>query len=331
MRLKQSERGAALLTVMMIVAAMSVAALAVTRNVTEASIRSQALDAQAQLAFYAVSAEEVAKAQLVDVLAPLENKLHLDLPGLGEPQIIPIDDGAIIVTVRDASNCFDVNTLTKGAEGGVQVADPDQQAAYLSVLTDVIEDGYTSDLTALVSSLSDWMDHNSVPGNGGAEDSYYLSEVPSYRTSSQPLASLDELRSIRGYTVDLYARLRPVVCARPAGTQGRFETLNINTLEVHHAPLLRQAFAESITLDEARELIASRPPGGWTDVEALLEEPVINRVNPDLVRKDRLSTVTSLVEVSANVAYRGHDMTMRYLFEAQPGRPVRTLQRERIG
>ena len=58
---------------------------------------------------------------------------------------------------------------------------------------------------------------------------------------------------------------------------------------------------------------------------------MIQHVNPDRIRVDRLGVVTSLVEVSANVSYRGHDMTMRYLFQAQPGRQIRTLRRERIG
>ena len=328
---RHDQRGAALLTVLMIVAAMSVAALAVTRSVTQASVRSQAIDAQAQLAFYAVSGEEVAKARLAQILAPLDYKLHLDLPGMMEPYIIPVDGGALSVRVRDAGNCFNVNALTTGQEGGLLVADPDQQQAYQVLLGDVIEEGYESDLAALASSLTDWMDNNSVPGNGGAEDGFYLSEVPSYRTSGQKLTSLDELRAIRGYTLDIYARVRPILCAHPTDTNTSAAVLNINTLEVHHAPLLKQAFSDAITLDEARELIATRPVGGWLDVEALKQEPMIQHVNPDRIRVDRLGVVTSLVEVSANVSYRGHDMTMRYLFQAQPGRQIRTLRRERIG
>jgi len=325
----RSERGAALLTVMMIVAAMSVAALAVTHAVTQSTVRSQALDAQAQLAYYAISAEEVAKARMIDALGTVENQLVLGMPGLGEPQIIPVDGGALAVTVRDATNCFNVNTLTKGLEGGVLAADPDQQKVYQSLLLAVIEDGYESDMVALVSALTDWMDDNSVPGNGGAEDGYYLSEVPSYRTSSQKLTSLDELRSVRGYTPDVYARLRPVLCALPGMVQS--DTLNINTLEVHHAPLLRHAFSDALEIDDARELIASRPSEGWRSVEDLSEDPLVKAIDPALVRVDRLGLVTTLVEVSANVSYRGHDMTMRYLFETQPGRQIRTLRRERIG
>ena len=330
-RARRSERGAALVTVMMIVAAMSVAALAVTQAVTQSANRSRALDAQAQLAFYAISAEEVAKARMSEILAPLESKLVLGMPGLGEPQIIPVDNGALTVTVRDATNCFDVNQLTKGGDGGILVANPDHQAAYQTLLLSVIEEAYVSDLDALVSSLTDWMDDNSVPGNGGAEDAYYLSEVPSYRTSGQKLTSLDELRSIRGYTPDIFARLRPVLCALPLLVEAQTQALNINTLEVHHAPLLQTAFGDALSLDNARELIASRPLNGWLSVEELASDPLVRNIDPSLVRLDRLGLVTSLVEVSANVSYRGHDMTTRYLFHIQPGRPIRTLRRERVG
>lgn len=325
----RSERGAALLTVMMIVAAMSVAALAVTQAVTQATVRSRALDAQAQLAFYGASAEEVAKSRLTEILGPIGSKLVLGMPGLDEPQTIPLDNGVLIVTVRDTSNCFNVNTLTRPGESGGLVADPDQQDAYKNLLMALMEDAYASDMAALVSSLTDWMDDNSVPGSGGAEDSYYLSETPPYRTSGQKLSSLDELRAVRGYTTEVYARVRPVLCVLPEDAPA--QVLNINTLEIHHAPLLQQVFADALSIDDARDLIASRPIVGWSSVEEMMEDPVVNAIDPALIRLDRLGLITSLVEVSTNISYRGSDMTMRYLFEIQPGQPVRTLRRERVG
>ncbi|MEL6860045.1 MAG: type II secretion system minor pseudopilin GspK [Pseudomonadota bacterium] len=328
---KPSERGAALLTVLMIVAAMSVAALAITTTVTNATQRARALDAQAQLALYAVSAEEVAKARMVDVLGPLENRLHSDLPGLGEPQIIPVNEGVFRVVARDVTNCFDVNRLTKPSGEGDLIADPNAQAAYQDLLSASIEEGYASDMVALVSSLTDWMDENSVPGSGGAEDSYYLSETPSYRTSSQKLDSLEELRGVRGYNLDVLSRILPVLCALPAGADSSNRKLNINTLEEHHAPLLRSVFTDALSIEDARTLIVTRPQGGWTDTQALLEDPIVQRIDPARIKTDQLGLVSSLIEVSANVSYRGYDMTMRYLFEAIPGRPIRTLRRERVG
>lgn len=326
-----SQRGAALLTVLMIVAAMSVAALAITKAVTDATQRSRALDAQAQLALYAVSAEEVAKARMSEVLAPLENKLFAELPGLGEPQIIPVEGGVFSVTARDATNCFDINSLTAGGEGGRLVADATTQRVYQSLLSAAVEDGYASDLAALVASLTDWMDSNAVPGSGGAEDSYYLSEVPSYRTSGQKLANIEELRAIRGYTPDILQRIAPLICALPDGTITQQQQLNINTLTEDQAPLLQAILSDALSLDDVRSVIANRPQGGWATVEDLLEDSVVKRIDPTRIQVDRLGVVSSLVEVSANVSYRGHDMTMRYLFEAVPGRPIRTLRRERIG
>ncbi|MEM9842677.1 MAG: type II secretion system protein GspK, partial [Pseudomonadota bacterium] len=152
-----------------------------------------------------------------------------------------------------------------------------------------------------------------------------------YRTSSQTLASIDELRSIQGYTLDVFARIAPVVCALPAAAANQNRTLNINTLEPQHAVLLQQAFGEALSLEDARTLIETRPQGGWVDVASLLEDPVIERIDPGLIQADQLGVISTLVEVSANVSYRGQDMTMRYLFEADPGRPIRTLRRERIG
>ena len=78
-------------------------------------------------------------------------------------------------------------------------------------------------------------------------------------------------------------------------------------------------------------LILTRPQGGWSDVQALMDDPIVQRIDPSRVKLDELGLVSSLIEVSANVSYRGYDMTMRYLFEAVPGRPIRTLRRERVG
>ena len=328
---RRQERGAALLTVLMIIAAMAVAALAVSSAVTQSTQRARSLDAQAQLGLYATAAEEVAKARMTTVLDPLQSRLSVDLPGYNEPQIIPIDGGAFTVTARDLTNCFDVNKLAQAGESADADVDTSARNAYEFLITSLMEESFTSDVSTLVSSLSDWMDENSVPGDGGAEDSYYLSEVPSYRTSGQPLETIDELRAVRGYTPEVYAILRPILCALPDTVQRTSDALNINTLEESDAPLLQLAFNQALSIEDARALIASRPIGGWLEIEDLLEDPIVKRIDPNRIRRDRLGLVTNLVEVSANVSYRGHEMTMRYIFEALPGQPIRTLRRERVG
>ena len=328
---RHTQQGAALLTVLMIIAAMAVAALAVASAVTQSTQRARALDAQAQLGLYAVAAEEVAKARMTSLLEPLQSRLSVDLPGFNEPQIIPVDGGTFTVTVRDASNCFDVNTLVASGASAEGQSAFDPSTAYQSLLNATFEDEFSSDVVALASAVMDWMDEDSVPRSGGAEDSYYISEVPSYRTSSQPFSTLDELRAVRGYTPDIFAAIRPMLCALPQSQQRGPVAININTLSESQAPLMQLAFSDALSTDDVRSLIDSRPIGGWPDIESLLEDPIVKRIDPNRIQRDRLGLVTTLVEVSANVSYRGHDMTMRYLFEAIPGQPVQTLRRERIG
>ncbi len=326
---RSSERGAALITVLMIVAAMSVVALGLTQVVTTATQRARALDGQAQLRLYAVAAEEVAEARLSVMLAALDGRLVADMPGLDEVQIVPVEGGTLSVRAVDASNCFDLNSLVKFADNGDGQPVPEAVEDYVIVLEGA---GYdSSQAQALAASLTDWMDRDSNPGLGGGEDGFYAAEQPAYRTSGQPLANLTELRAIRGYDSAIIERLRPVLCVRPTYGQTVAGGLNLNTLTPAQAPLLRLAFSGALTTGAAQRVIDARPLGGWPDIEAFLEQPAITSIAPDARRLDWLGLVTTHLEVEAEISYRGHVMNMRYLFETPPGQAVRTLWRERVG
>ena len=325
------QAGAALITVLMIIAAMSVASLMLTRSVWQSRERARALDAQAQLNLYAAAAENVARARLSETLSNLQFRLTRDVGLLDTPLAFPIEGGELVVRISDLSSCFDLNSLTKPGTPDQQIADTEAQAAFRALLEDVFQSNGLLDTPALVDALTDWLDSDSIPGNGGAEDSYYIALQPSYRTSGQALVSIEELRSVRGYTAEVVTQLRPHVCALPARMQGAVRPLNINTLRIQDAAILRQAFARALSLADAEEVIAARPIGGWIDVESLLSEPAIKELNPDRIQPDRLGVKTNLLQVEVDVSYREYEMTMRYLFEALPGQPVRTLQRERVG
>jgi general secretion pathway protein K len=326
---KINQRGAALITVLMIIAAMSVVALGVTQSVTNATQRARALDGQAQLRLYAAAAEEVAKSRIAEIMAPIEGRLSADLPGFGQPQTIPVDGGSFTVTVRDATNCFDLNSVVLGADGDALQPQEETIKAFGSILETTDIDPFQA--TGLVSSLVDWLDSDTVPGQGGAEDAFYLGLTPSYRTSGQPLTSLQELRAIRGFTPEIIDSFDGLLCARPTHTFAAMGQVNLNTLTVNQAPLLRLALSDAIEVEEVERLIAARPIGGWPDLPTFLLEPAIAKIDPALRKTDRMLVSTTLVEVFADVSYRGQMMKMRYLFETLPGKPVRTLQRQRVG
>lgn len=329
-RSQDPERGAALITVLMIIAAMAVVAVGISQVVSGATQRARALDTQAQIRLYATAAEEVAKLQIGDLLAGVSNQLVADLPGLGEAQTFPIEGGLITVRAADASNCFNLNQLVQLSEGVQRKVNPEALTAYIDLLQAISQD--RSEASALASALVDWMDADSSAGIGGAEDSYYQAELPPYRTSSRPLENLSELRAIRGYSQDVIARISPMVCALPDRTSLASELpLNINTLTEAQAGLLSAAFSGELSVDDARNIISARPLGGWPDIEALLLEPAIAQIAEDQRKLDRLGILTGLVEVYAEVAYREQVMNLQYLFDARPGHEVKALRRRRVG
>ena len=326
---QRSQRGAALITVLMIVAAMSAVALGVTQAVLHATERARALDGQAQLRYYAIAAEAAARARLFETLGPIEGHLSSDYPGYGEAQLIPVEGGQFFVTVRDATNCFNLNSLVRRADDNSLESDLEQVDRLIDLFNQ--SEVETLDAVSLSSAILDWMDRDSIAATGGAEDSYYLGLSPSYRTAGQPLASLQELRAIRGFDAETYTALKALLCVRPPETEGPPHRLNLNTLEELHAPLLTQLLPSTLTLEEAQALIANRPLGGWPDLAAFQQEPLLAQIDPSLIDAQRLSVQTSLVEVQADVSYRDQTMRIRFLFETLPGKPVRTLQRQRIG
>lgn len=320
------QNGAALVTVLMIVAVMSVIALGLSQAVLAATERARLLDAQAQLRLYMAAGEEVIEARLTTLVTRTEGRLTSDMPGLAEPTIIPIEGGSVTLRVRDLSNCFNVNVESTGTS---QVSDESGPSESLS---GILEDAGLAqgDAMALAAAVGDWMDKDTITRMSGAEDAYYLGLMPAYRTSSQPLANLDELGAIRGFSPEIIERIEPVLCALPEQTENPAPPLNINTLQVIDAPRLKWAFSGALSLQEARSLILARPLGGWPDVETLLSDPALNRIAPEQRQLSRLGVVSSLLETSADVSYRGEVMRVRLLLELAPGQPIRVLRRERV-
>lgn len=324
-----TQRGAALITVLMIVAAMSVVAVGLNRAVTLATERARMLDTQGQLRLYVVAAEAAAQKRLSDIMATYGGRLSADIPGLSEAQVFPVTDGEISVTVNDATNCFNLNSLVTGSDAGDYIANAEAVEDYIHVLAALEFD--PSEASALANAVIDWMDADSVPGSGSAEDGYYSSEIPSYRTSSQRLADKSELAAIRGYTLENLERIKQAICVRPVGALDAMPALNLNTLKELQAGQLVSALSGAIEPTEARRIIAARPIGGWTDIEDFVAEPAIAKIATDARKLERLGFTTTHVEVLTKIFYRQDMIEMKFHFETREGQPVRLLTRQRVG
>ena len=168
--------------------------------------------------------------------------------------LTPLENGEIGGAIADQQGLFNVNALVKG--GTLQ---PDVLARYTRLLV------LLRLPPALGPALADWLDANgeATPG-GGVEDAHYVALTPARVAANRPLATIDELGLVAGYTQEAIARLRPFVTALPATASGAGAgsgatgaiagAVNINTAP----PEVLAATIDGLSLDDANKVVASR-------------------------------------------------------------------------
>jgi general secretion pathway protein K len=125
---------------------------------------------------------------------------------------------------------------------------------------------------ALTEAISDFIDRDANRRQDGAEaDEYRYADFP-YLPANRALASVSELRSVRGMTPEIYAALAPLVTVWPE----RNARLNILTAPL---PVLRTLNADDqwgpLTIIDAERLAESRREGGIAQVADLLTGPIL--------------------------------------------------------
>ena len=153
----------------------------------------------------------------------------------------PLETGEIGGAIIDQQGLFNVNALVR--DGVVQ---PDILARYRRLLQML-------DLPLeLAAALGDWVDAKSVPSpSGGAEDAYYSALDPPRLSSNRPLATIEELALVAGYTPERIKRLQPFVTALP---EAAGSAVNVNTAP----PEVLAASIEGLSLADANRLVAGR-------------------------------------------------------------------------
>lgn len=264
--MRQAERGTALLTVLLLTATLAVLAIGMTELTTRSLNRAAAGEARDQ-AFWAIAGIETAALQIL-----AEQSDTIDQPGaplFQQPVIIPLEGGQATITFSEASNCFNINDLLAPGEENL-VADEAARERF----ADLVEalGANRSAGVQLAARAADFADFDERALPGGFEDfDYTRSEVP-YRTPRGLLGSVSELRAIAGFSRDVYALLAPRLCALP--TDG-VQMLNVNTLTPDDAPLLKAVMGNALSPSAVEQIIEQRPPQGWDNIEAFLQQPLL--------------------------------------------------------
>jgi general secretion pathway protein K len=196
-------------------------------------------------------------------VALLDDAAQNSIDHLGEPwaqglPVLPVEGGAIKVSVEDAQGRFNLNNLVQNNQ-----ASPNDVTIFQRLLTLLKLD------PLLANAVVDWIDPDgNVTSPGGAEDVDYLNLKTPYRAANEPMVSVEELRLIKGFDAQTVLTLLPFVTVLPAGTH---TAVNVNTA----SPELLAALANKdlAWAQRAADQRKEKPMKNAGDFTALLQLP----------------------------------------------------------
>ncbi len=313
------QRGVALITVMMIVAiATAVSTLMMVRQ-QRAIARTASLMDSEQAWQYDLAAESFA----MEVLAQDARNDASSGRGAVDSNFeiwarqwppFPVDGGSVQGRIEDEQGLFNLNDLL-GTDG-------QPNKLFLAAFQQLLMQNQIP--VALSQAVIDWLDADNQPsGPMGAESDWYMRMPTPYRAANRDMASVSELRLIRGMTEVYYERLKPWVTVLPRGT-----LINVNTAK----PQVLMALIPGISLVQANALIAAGAPNGYERPDSFLAEPFFASMQQAQLDTlgGMITTNSSYFRVTCQAEIDGKVSWMRSLIRRQSSTDLSVFYRERI-
>lgn len=311
---REKERGAALLSVLLLVAVMAVIAATALDRLTLATRIAGSAATVDQGRAYTFAAEQIALRRVADLVGRDTTRLTLAGDWLGRDFTLPLPNGEGRARLTDANNCFNLNSLVAETAPGrfSQRSGAMGQFTELMVLLG-IDRGQAMSITG---ATADWLDSDSNDGPLGAEDGVYRSMPETYLAANRIMADASELRAVRGVTSKIYARLKPWICVLPVAEPVK---LNVNTLAPEQAPLVAMLLPGEITLADARAALAARPAGGYGSSVRFWEARSLERLDPPTDVAEQAGVNSRWLALTTNVTMGDGYLTANSLIDANGG------------
>ncbi len=255
MRRRQTQRGAALITAILITTIAAITAVAMASRQHLDIRRTTNVIESSQAYLFALGAEEWGRQILIR--DGKENQVdHLEEDWATTLPPIEVEGGRVAGQIEDLQGRFNLNNLVK--EQQPSSLDLERFRRLLRQLALNEE---------LAQAVVDWIDENEdVTIPGGAEDFEYLGRTPPYRTPNAMMASTSELLLIKGVDRKVYDALLPYVTVLPEYTD-----INVNTASAE----LLMTLVDGLTQSEADQLIEERGENGFEKVSDFINSAAI--------------------------------------------------------
>ncbi|KQT32734.1 type II secretory pathway protein [Sphingomonas sp. Leaf412] len=316
-RRTEGERGAALLTVLLLVAVIAVmagTALERLRLSTRLAANAVAID---RARGYAYAAETLATTRVTALLRRSPDRVALYGGWSGRAFGLPVLGGTATARVVDGGNCFNLNGLVTRTPDGRFVANPLQVLRFARLIRVLnLPDG-----DRIAAATADFIDSDDVPLPGGAEDGSYRGR----RTAGTLLADPSELRAVDAVSTETWVALRPWLCTLPLAMPS---VININTVLPEQAVLLAMLLPDGARPEQLRALLLRRPEQGYASTDAFWNQLSLGGAGvSDVDARQQTSATTTWFRLTVDVAAEGSELHEQALIDARR-LPARLVSRQ---
>ena len=293
MTIDPKERGAALLTVLLLVAVMATVAATVLDRVGLATRLAGNARGAAQAQAWLSAAELIAMTRIED-LREAQPKRTLADNWLGVARSIDLPDGMRVrATLGDGGNCFNLNALvqlsgTKSLETRLQ-----GQREFAALMSAVGVDAARA--RKIAAAAADYIDDDDAPGTDGVEAGGY---PPGARPANRAMTDRSELRAVPSVSAQDYARIERWLCALPIVGKS---PINVNTLRPEDAPLLVMLLQGAVDPVRAQAILADKPAGGYGSASDFFNAPAFASLTVAGAARDQATVVTEFFTFNASV------------------------------
>ena len=259
--------GVILITTLLIVMILSIISVQISKNFYISLKREAYLDFKNLSHQMLMSSEKQAIKSLQKNIKSFQSKLTLNDSLLNNKFYFQNDLMILEVSVLDASNCFNLNSLFKPSGNSYEIR-PLYKAWLKRYLK--LKQFNEADIESFIDQLVDWVDRDNQPLNFGAENYFYIGPASkiSQFTPKRLLVDISEINNFPIMERVDYRDLITNLCVFPNRNN---QIININSL-VQSDSLLIAAFFDEENLEYTASQILNMPKNGYDDVNVFIDQ-----------------------------------------------------------
>ena len=259
--------GVILITTLLIVMILSIISMQISKNFYISLKREAYLDFKNLSHQMLMSSEKQAIKSLQKNIKLFQSKLTLNDSFLNNKFYFQNDLMLLEVSVLDASNCFNLNSLFKPSGNSYEIR-PLYKAWLKRYLN--LKQFNEADIESFIDQLVDWVDRDNQPLNFGAENYFYIGPASkiSQFTPKRLLVDISEINNFPIMERMDYRDLITNLCVLPNRNN---QIININSL-VQSDALLIAAFFDEENLEYTASQILNMPKNGYDDVNVFIDQ-----------------------------------------------------------